>query len=181
MDILKVLSEQIKENSSSRKKFITFVILVFISITVIIILNNHRIAINAKLKEKDNTLKSAEDFVKEYENNQKTYQKLREKARLIDKKEVDQIQNSIMQNIKIYDLDIQSMQPITTYATNNPEVPNNAYEVELTVLGKWQNTMQFLNNIQKDTNTLINLSYIRFDAIEAQKLKSIIRYKIYTN
>lgn len=125
-------------------------------------------------------------FIAKYKQDEQEYQERvnRLQVRPAKKTEIDGIQQGLLKKMQLYQLDLQSMNVIAKPATQQsgnpkqPVAPPDGVEYESTVLGSWENTMRYLNELTTEP-VLINLMSVKIELGTNSQLKTTFKYKIY--
>ncbi len=101
--------------------------------------------------------------------------------KLAKKSEVDALQESLINKLRAYKLELNAMQPISAPANPTPskEQPVSGQDYEVTVLGNWNDTVKYLNDLKAEKH-LITLLMLRMESTSNPgEIRTTFRYKIY--
>jgi hypothetical protein len=175
----------INDQTDFREKFFTLAIAIIVLALLGFGLNELRVYLNNSYIKSDLAMKSATRYIDRYRQEKAQYENLvRNAPQPVKRAEVDQTRKMILLKASNYNLDVRGMQALAapavqTKAKKDEPKPVNGVSYEMTVGGTWENTMRYLNDLQKE-KALLNIRTVRMETIkDSNMVKATFNYKIY--
>lgn len=141
-----------------------------------------------RLDQVETEINEIHDFIAQTEQKERQYQdKVRFGAKPVPLAAVDQVQADLLQKMRGYGLTFQetTLQSSTTTKAaapandKAPQLPGMEYQV--TIMGPWEASMNYLREIQEGP-ALLNIRSVHSENNQAnpQLVRTTVRYKIYT-
>lgn len=172
----------LKEDTSTQPKqmllyMLTFFFFCLLFIGLIIYFNtqNSRFAVTQEEIQKQTA------FIQEVRNKEQDYEtKHQAQAKPVKKNDVDTTQSVFINQTKNYNLQIVSLSAVNVTSNDPKAPPQDGAEFELGLVGPWDMTAKFIEEIKKGT-VLIAIKSLRIEADSNEnQVKTTLKYKIYT-